>query len=89
MVVTIGPDWENPRGGIAQVLKTYSTIYNPFSVIITSKSGNLLCNLYQFFKAINELLFRYNKKEKLKSYTSTPPPIGVFGEKQSSSICRN
>ena len=63
MVVTIGPDWENPRGGIAQVLKTYSTIYNPFSVIITSKSGNLLCNLYQFFKAINELLFRYNKRE--------------------------
>lgn len=61
-VVTIGPDWTNPRGGIAQVLKTYSTIYNPFLFITTSKYGNLPSVVCQFFKAVCQLLFRYGKR---------------------------
>ena len=52
-VLTIGPSWINPKGGIAQVLNTYAkTLYQPFNFVVTTKGGNFPKVLLQFLIAI-------------------------------------
>ncbi|MBQ8046821.1 MAG: glycosyltransferase family 4 protein [Prevotella sp.] len=50
-ILTIGPDWVSPKGGIAQVLNSYSQIYRPFNFIATTKGGGLKV-LKQFVVAV-------------------------------------
>ncbi len=67
-VLTIGLDWRRPRGGMAQVLNTYATIYKPFNFIATSKGDmspvyRYVFALCSFFKLILTLL--WNKEIKV------------------------
>lgn len=51
-VLTIGVDYHNPRGGIAQVINVYSTIFSPFNFIKTTACGNKLTNLFILITAL-------------------------------------
>ena len=51
-VLTIGVDYHNPRGGIAQVINVYSTIFSPFNFIRTTVCGNKLTNLFVLIIAL-------------------------------------
>lgn len=56
-VITIGCDYRNPRGGIAQVLNSYSHLYETFNFIATTDSTNYINKLFIFVYAYIRLLF--------------------------------
>ena len=52
MVLTIGCDYIHPRGGIAQVMNTYSLyVFNPFRCIINSGGNNKIEKFWKAFTA--------------------------------------
>ena len=57
-VLTVGPEWKKPKGGIAQVLNSYSSIYNPFIFVTTTRGGGLIAIMTRFLIAV--LSFIYN-----------------------------
>lgn len=56
-VLNIGPPFKNPRGGIAQVLNSYSKIIQPFNFISTTGGGNKLSNLFILMKSLLKYLY--------------------------------
>lgn len=63
-VLTIGCDYKNPKGGVAQVLKNYSNIYEIFNFIPTTKASSKVSNFITLGKALfnflTNLLFNKN-----------------------------
>lgn len=61
-ILTIGTDFSKPRGGIAQVLNTYSSIYNPFIFIATTKQCNMVLKyVFVFFAWIKFIVYCLKK----------------------------
>lgn len=50
-VLTIGPDYRTPKGGVAAVEKTYSVFYHPFNHISTVTVGNWSVKLFLLLRA--------------------------------------
>ena len=49
-VLTVGVDYKVPKGGIAFVLNAYSSFYEPFNFVCTSKGdGKFSKSLVLFF----------------------------------------
>lgn len=64
-VLTMGCAYNPPKGGVAQVLDTYSKwIYSPFNFIPTTYNGSIIVNLFCFVKAWLSLVFYclFNRK---------------------------
>lgn len=57
-IISLGPDFRNPQGGIAQVLNSYSQyVYHDFNHITTSGGNNKIMKLWIFFFSLLKLLF--------------------------------
>lgn len=62
-VLTIGCMYEPPKGGVAQVINTYSKeIFQPFNFVPTTKEGNffvkLFCLLKAWFRFVNSCIVK-------------------------------
>lgn len=58
-IISIGPSFKNPRGGISQILYYYDTyIFSDFNVIINSGRG-FATNIYLLIKSILQLLWLF------------------------------
>ncbi|WP_409029134.1 glycosyltransferase family 4 protein [Gracilimonas sediminicola] len=53
-VLTISPDYKNPKGGIAQVVNSYSDLFDPFQHISTTKYSSKIGKVYNLFRSIAE-----------------------------------
>lgn len=51
-VLTLGCDFKYPKGGVAQVLNTYSSFFFPFRFICTTRGTNQLGKIFQLAYAI-------------------------------------
>jgi glycosyltransferase involved in cell wall biosynthesis len=56
-VLTLGTDYQRTKGGVAQVLKVYSSFFQQFNYIPTKRDGNSLYKLIIFFIALIKLLW--------------------------------
>lgn len=56
-VLVVGPDYRVPRGGIAQLLNTYSEFFETYNFISTTAGGSGLTKLYQLVVACRRLLY--------------------------------
>ena len=57
-IISLGPDYKKPKGGIAQVLNSYSLfIYSNFKHIKTSGGNNFISKLYIFLHSLIRLLY--------------------------------
>lgn len=73
-VLSIGCEFSPPKGGVAQVLYNYSQfIFDPFNIIVDSKSGSTTLKLLVFIKACVILVFRLlsNKYKIVHIHTSS------------------
>lgn len=61
-VVTLSIDYENPRGGVAQVVKVYSNLFECFNFIATTKATNFLDKLIALMLAIFKFLLMFLMK---------------------------
>lgn len=61
-ILTLGVAYDNPEGGIAQVIYHYSQIYEQFNFIATVRKGNNITKLwlaiYAYFKLLYYLLIK-------------------------------
>lgn len=56
-VVTLGCDFRQPKGGVAQVLNTYSKFMSPFHFICTTKGRGVIINFLQLLYSVSEFIF--------------------------------
>lgn len=56
-VLVIGPDYRKPKGGIAQLLNTYSCIFESYNFITTVGYNNKLHKLWDLFLACWKLIY--------------------------------
>lgn len=66
-VLTIGCYFKNPKGGIAQVLKNYSNIFEKFNFISTTKATSKFSNSLTLLNALFQFLLKmiFNKNIKI------------------------
>lgn len=57
-ILTLGPTYKNPKGGIAIVLNNYEKIFEKFNFITTTTIKNKIINLFTLFKALGLFLFK-------------------------------
>ena len=50
-ILTVGPGYKKPKGGISAVENSYSHFYYPFNHIVTVDGGNTITKFYFFIKA--------------------------------------
>lgn len=61
-ILTVGPDYNNPKGGIAKVLNSYSKIYSPFNFLVSTKGKNKIINLFVLITSLIKYLYWINFK---------------------------
>ncbi len=65
-VLTVGCAYDPPKGGVAQVMYTYSReVYPVFHCIVNSDEGGRLSKLWQMFTAIVKMFFKLSLDKKL------------------------
>lgn len=62
-IVTLGCDYKNPKGGIAQVINLYSGIFERFYFIPTVKDGMKIYKFIVFVQAILKLCYLFLTKD--------------------------
>jgi glycosyltransferase involved in cell wall biosynthesis len=65
-VLFIGPEFNHQRGGIASVLKVYSTSFNDFNFISSYYNKNIVYNIYYYLKAVLKFLLQLISNKKIK-----------------------
>lgn len=62
-ILTLGPPFKNPKGGIAMVLNNYIKIYTKFNFIETTKVSNKIINTLTLLQALFLFIYKnLNKK---------------------------
>lgn len=56
-ILTLGVAYDNPKGGVAQVIYRYSQIYEQFNFIATARKGNHITKLWTAISAYLKLLY--------------------------------
>lgn len=62
-ILVVGPDYRVPKGGIAQLLNTYSSIFESYNFIATVSCGNKLYKLWNLFFACLRLVYSLLTKD--------------------------
>ena len=65
-ILTIGPDYQNHRGGVGAVIDVYSRYYEVFNFIPSHKNGSALFKSYAFSICLIKLLSTLFSNRKIK-----------------------
>lgn len=65
-ILTIGPEYQNPQGGVGAVIKVYSQNFEVFNFISSHKEGNNIFKSFVFFISLFKLSFNLISDRKIK-----------------------
>lgn len=65
-ILTVGPDYRNPRGGIGVVIRFYSNNFEIFKFISTYKYGSGISKVFGFLRALFQIFFKLLSDRKIK-----------------------